>query len=196
LNDDVSLIAGAHATVIAACQYYREVADRPEARPLVIFAAGRPPYLAGTNARLSEGQVLAEYFMRRARLIPSDIEILHNNRNTSDDVFNSAELAAERGVIDLLFVTVNVHVPRTGEFLRLAQPRFPQLNMHICASEEILRRRYAKSQRFDSLWEEVRTSKAYQRTAEREARGIDAVRSGRYWSQLKRNTDSILQTMT
>src|SRR5882724_4834894 len=58
LHDDRSVIAGSNANVLAACQYLQQTQEPPR---VVIFAAGRPGYIA--DAGITEGKVMLEKFV-------------------------------------------------------------------------------------------------------------------------------------
>ena len=180
VTDDSSLIAGANANVLALCERWKECRLLQRQLPLIIFAAGRPPYLFQAEPLLTEGSVLSENFQRRTRTESCEILILAQNRNTKDDIFECSRLAVERKLCDIEVITVSVHIPRTAELARLAQVEMPQLRFHLIASEAVLQRRYARFARFRVVYEEIQRSRAYHRTAAREAAGIRALRSGDY----------------
>ncbi len=180
MNDNNSLIAGANANVLALCERWKQCRLLPHRLPVIVFAAGRPAYLSRAAPLLTEGFILSEVFRRRARAEDCEMVVLAQNRNTKDDIFECARLAAERKLRDLEVITVSVHVERVAEFVRLAQGERPQLRFHLLASEDILRRRYARFMKFEAAYKEARASRAYLRTAAREAGGIEALRAGRY----------------
>ena len=180
VNDDTSLVAGANANVLALCERWKECRLLQRQPPLIVFAAGRPPYLSQAEPLLTEGSVLSENFQRRTRIKNCETLILAQNRNTKDDIFECARLAVARKLCDIEVITVSVHLPRTAELTRLAQLEMPQLRFHLLASEAVLQRRYARFARFSAVYGEIQKSRVYLRTAVREAAGIRALRSGNY----------------
>ena len=180
MNDDHSLIAGANANLLALCQRWRECITLNHSPSMILFAAGRPDYLAGTEPFLTEGLILSEVFQRRTGAKGCETLILARNRNTRDDIFECARLAVERGLSEIEVITVSVHLPRTAEFARLAHAGMPQTRFHLSASEDILRRRYRHFAGFDAALEKARRSRAGLRTEAREAAGVRALRAGEY----------------
>lgn len=179
-HDDSSLIAGSNAIIIAGCQLLKEI-DRFGELRLVIFTGGRPSYLeACSPLGLTEGQIMLERFRRR--LEDSDFEhlILAKNRNTRDEMRETCQAAVCRGLTRVRAVTVSVHVPRTQEFARQACREFPGISVCVEAAEDVLSRRYSNRPRCLEEIHKVKASPCYVRTAEREQRGLEALRSGNY----------------
>ena len=110
-GDATALIAGSNASTLAACTLFHRLRSQGAAPNLVIFAAGRPAYLAA-EATLSEGLVLQRAFTRRLGDHARDTEtiVLAENRNTYDDINSTARLAAERRIAQVAIVTVGVHI--------------------------------------------------------------------------------------
>jgi len=179
-HDDSSLIAGSNAIIIAGCQLLKE-ANRLGDLRLVIFTAGRPSYLeAHSPLGLTEGAIMLERFRRCLNDTGFEHLILANSRNTRDEMRETCQAAVSRGVTRVRAVTVSVHVPRVQEFASQACRDFPGVSFQVEAAEDVLRRRYLSRPR---CLEEIRTLKdspCYSRTAERERRGLEALRSGRY----------------
>ena len=180
MNDNRSLIAGANANVLALCERWGECKLLNRYPAAIIFAAGRPAYLSGAEPLLTEGQILFETFQRRAGAKESEAIVLAQNRNTKDDIFECARIAAERKLCDIEVITVLVHIPRTAEFIRLAHTEMPRTRFRLTASEAILQKRYARFTKFNTAFEAVRKSRAYLRTEAQEAAGVLALRSGGY----------------
>jgi hypothetical protein len=174
------LVAGANANVLALCQRWRECQLLNQCPSVIVFAAGRPDYLSHTESSLTEGTVLSEVFERRTSAGGCEVLILARNRNTRDDIFECARIAVKRKLRVIEVISVLVHLPRTAEFVRLAQAEMPQAHFHLVASEDVLRRRYARFARFNAVLEQVRKSQAYCRTEAREEAGRRALRSGEY----------------
>jgi len=181
-NDDCSIIAGAHANVIGGCELFH-VSQRTCSGPkLVIFAAGRPAYLAAEpDPMLTEGRVLREAFVRRAQ--PStDVEIiiLSRNRDTRDDIDQTIRLAADRHIATVGIITVNIHLSRTIEFARRAAWDGKPIHLVFIGAEELLAERYAKRSRVLATLGGVTETAAYRRTLAREESGLLALLEGRY----------------
>ncbi len=189
LESEGSVIAGANANVVAACQLIGEIESRGGAVGLVIFAAGRPKYLSGeADPNLTEGSVLLEKFRRKVfdRMESSELVVLAKNRDTSDDISESLELSLRRRASRLTLITVAVHVSRASEFLRRTTGLLDRasLQVSIMASEEILARRFSRFACTSRVLRECMESHAFSRTAEKEHAGIEALRQGRYQSKL------------
>jgi hypothetical protein len=181
-DDDSSLVAGANATLVAASQLFAEVAPKDRPR-LVIFAAGRPQYLAKhPDPDLTEGRVLAEVFMRRigsavaARL---EVVILSSNRDTQDDIRELRSLAVARSVRQAGIITVSVHLRRAIEFARRVGFSH-DIDLFFIPAEALLLRRYATRPLVAQAIQQIPTSKAFSRTAAREEKGLAASKSGTY----------------
>jgi DUF218 domain len=183
LNDKVSLIAGAHANVVAACHLFQELRDKNLAPRIVVFAAGRPSYLSDEpDQSLTEGRVLSEYFVRKIRLRPRETEIIvfDHNLDTQDDIQAFLSLATERQIGRAVVVTVKVHIPRVLEFAKQARQDANSVAMAFLSSEEILARRYSQRNGILKTLSHCETSGAYKRTLAREIKGIAALRAGQY----------------
>jgi hypothetical protein len=184
LNDKVSLIAGAHANVVAACHLFQELRDKDLAPRIVVFAAGRPSYLSDEpDQSLTEGRVLSEYFVRKIRPRPRETEIIvfDHNLDTQDDIRAFLSLATERQIGRAVVVTVKVHIPRAIEFAKQARRQNANsVAMAFLSSEEILARRYAQRNAILKTLSHCEASGAYKRTLAREIKGIAALRAGQY----------------
>jgi hypothetical protein len=179
-HDDSSLIAGSNAIIIAGCQLLKEVNRLGELR-LVIFTAGRPSYLeAHSPLGLTEGAIMLERFRRGLRDTDFEYLILGTNRNTRDEMRETCQAAVSRGLTRVRAVTVSVHVPRTREFARQACREFPGVSFQVEAAEDVLCRRYSNRPRCLEDIRTVKCSPCYDRTAESERRGLEALRSGHY----------------
>jgi hypothetical protein len=183
INDEGSVIAGAHANVLAACQLYQELRDKDLTPQVVTFAAGRPRYLSDDpDPTLTEGKILSEYFLRKARPRPWETEVLvfSHNRDTQDDIEEFLSLAAARRIDRTAIITVEVHIPRALEFSRRVSLYSSAVQLTFIPAEEILARRYARRSSFMTTLRMCRDSAAHRRTLAREQRGIEALRSGQY----------------
>ena len=184
INGEHSVIAGANANVVAACQLFEELRNSGRAPRLVIFAAGRPSYLLDeSDKNLTEGRILSEHFTRKVqpKSGETDIIILKHNRDTKDDIDEILKVAARRDVNKVTIVTVAVHLARAAEFARVAcQGCGTRVDLNFMASEQLLVRRYARSNHFTNVLRLCEQSAAYMRTASEEQRGIEAIRSGTY----------------
>lgn len=184
-NDDVSVIAGANANVLAAAQLFEELQNGNRAPKILIFAAGRPSYLIRLEPKLTEGSVLSARFSRAITptFVPPRVAVLDANKNTYDDAIESLRLAEREKIGNLEIITVAVHLPRTREFYLMAQntnSALKRLSLHFHSSEKILLRRYATHQALCEAITLLKSSRAYSRTAEREQQGLEDLRAGRY----------------
>jgi hypothetical protein len=183
-SDATALIAGSNATALGACTLFNRLRCQGAAPHMVIFAAGRPAYLADEST-LSEGIVLQQAFMRRLGVHARDTEmiILTDNRNTYDDINSTVTLASERCIAQVAIITVGVHIASAMEFGRQAPDIEHHVRLAFITAEHLLRERYTKHPCILRAIEAARTSAAYQRTAAREAHGLQALRTGTYWTQ-------------
>ena len=186
-EDEFSVIAGANANVLAAIQIFEELAKNNNPPRLVMFAAGRPKYLAlDPDPTLSEGKILAEKFIRMVNIENTNFpEIItqSENKNSKDDLEQSLELATKNEVTNLSIITVSVHIPRVKELFRMClndKPLYKNLGISFLASEKILLRRYKSISLYKRMLSQLQGSKAYQRTVLNEQQGIIALRSGNY----------------
>ena len=184
-DDNISVVAGSNANVLAATQLCTELYLNGMPPRLVIFPSGRPEYLAAhPDPTLTEAKVLSDRFVRSCRRIGIDrteIVILGKSRNTREEVRDALGLAAVRGMRAMAIVTVAVHLARAHEFVRIAVEENPALSSvatTLVASEEILQRRYARFRRLSEILKGCATSQAYKRSAQSERAGIDALRHG------------------
>ncbi len=189
-NDEESLIAGSNANVLAACQLVDEMMRAGVLPALMIFAAGRPPYLSNErDATLTEGKVLVERFLRKMESSCRSvrIEILAKNRTTRDDINEALRLTVQNNAAHLTILSSEVHLPRAREFLKVAvnsTQDFRGVDVVFLAAEDLLFRRYSRSKRFSLALQILRQSRAYQRTMEMERTGLHALRTGTYKSLL------------
>ena len=185
LHDATSLIAGGNANLLAACTLLDRLRRQGHTPNLVIFAAGRPPYLStGADPTLNEGIVMQDSFLRRASLNPrrTRLIILTENRNTYDDITSTISLAVQRGISQIAVITVRVHIARSMEFARQTPDIKNHLRLSFLAAEDLLHERYRNHPCIVGALDAARTSAAYQRTAAREAHGLQALRTGTYWT--------------
>jgi hypothetical protein len=180
INDNESVIAGAHANVLAACQLCQEL-DRSGTPPtLIVFAAGRPGYLrAEADLDLTEGRILEQAFRRKMRDQVLEALIFSNNRDTKDDIDHFLKLCGQRNIGKAAIISIRLHLERAKEFAKQS-PYYGEATVGFLASEEILERRYKGFVSFARIGEMCVSSAAYGRTAFRERQGLDALRSGIY----------------
>lgn len=184
VNDDRSVIAGANANLLAACELFKMLQEDGRPPHIVVFAAGRPKYLIDEpDPTLTEGRVLEQSFVRRINIDKSQTRLitLATNRDTKDDIEELLILAKRSGINEVAVITVAVHVPRAREFgaVAIRQMSSPPKLDFLCA-EDLLAARYRDRIQFASALTLSRASRAFERTREREDRGIRALRSGQY----------------
>ena len=80
-------------------------------------------------------------------------------------------------------ITVRVHIARSTEFARQAPDTDRHLRLTFVAAEDLLQERYAKHPCILRAIAAASSSPAYQRTAAREAHGLQALRTGMYWTE-------------
>jgi hypothetical protein len=181
IDDSAAVIAGSNANTLAAIELFANCRRAGKAPKLVIFAAGRPDYLANEpDKALTEGRILAERFVRSACPRPAETQIvvLNDNRDTRDDIAETLGLVASAGLRGLTVVTVAVHIPRAREIARLSP--IPGVGMEFVSAEELLAGRYRSRAWPPRFLERLVGSAAYRRTMEREESGLVALRSGTY----------------
>ena len=183
------VIAGANANVLASLQLFKEFNQKGKPPHLFIFAAGRPSYLENDpDKTLTEGKILAEKFADRAEAEAKvEFTILDKNKNTKDDIVESLRLAFQRGLKSATFITISLHIARAEEFLKMAYNEYPELRAvtgRFVASEDLLMRRYADNPSAYGLFikglENLKKSAAWERTEQREKKGLEDLRSGEY----------------
>lgn len=182
LQDETSLIAGANANLLGACQLFEEVQANNKPPALVIFAAGRAKYLeSDADIALTEGKILSQAFSRRVKpTSATSLIILEKNRDTKDDLDESLRLANANKIERLAVITVGVHIARATEFAKAALCQYAGPKVIFIPSEQLLARRYCGRSTFAIILAQCAESKAYFRTAHREWHGIEALRAGTY----------------
>ena len=187
-NDTVSRIAGSNANIIAATHLFTTLANMGKAPQVVIFAAGRPSYLAQyPDPALAEGGIMAAKFVRliqkRHRLEVPEIVIFQENKTTWDDTISSLLLADEQGLSRLWVITVSVHIARAREFFFAARAQndsFGKIRVGLISSDKYLRRRYDRWRHIKEALLALLQSTAYERTEMSEQAGIRAFWAGTY----------------
>jgi len=179
-NDPRIVIAGGEVNALACAMLYKEFATQRSVPKVVVFAAGRPAYLADDpDPDLTEGRVMHRWFL--GSVIPqpgTQIVFQANNRNTRDDFVETLEFAKSRGLSRIAIITVQVHIPRCQEFLKHVPEEMKHgIDILWFASEPIVLRHFPEA--YPELWEAM-ISPAYARTAERERKGIEDLRAGHY----------------
>jgi hypothetical protein len=190
-NDGNSIIAGANANVLAGVHLFQEQERIHGPVDLIIFAAGRPPYLERLDPELTEGSVLAERFRRAVGVgkCPA-LEILGSNKNTYHDMLGMLQLAHRRRVKRLIVISIRLHIPRAKAFGHLildAYKEFAATRIDYLSAEELLAMRYRDRLNFTKMFDSLIRSKAYQRTLEMEERGLRAIHSGTYNSEFQKS---------
>jgi hypothetical protein len=186
-NDTRVVVAGAEINAVACAMLYKKFDDDGATPAVVIFAAGRTAYIANDpDLNLTEGRILCRRFRE---LAPpgerTEIVFQPGNKNTRDDLVETLKFAKERGFSRIAVISVTVHIPRCQEFMRYVPDEFiSAMDVRWFASEPIVLQYFPEE--YSYLWEAM-ISPAYIRTAERERKGIDDLRSGHYkfasWDQ-------------
>ena len=181
-DDPRIVVAGAEANATASALFFEKLRRKGDAPKMVVFSAGRPPYLRNDpDPTLNEARFFKKMFLRYADPHSSTKLVLQTqNINSYGDVFETLRLARAKKLESVGFVTVTVHMARCKEFYRHVLRREPSLGSvetEWFASETLLLELSPAA--YDHLWEAM-ISKAYARTAERERRGIAALRAGMY----------------
>jgi hypothetical protein len=180
-SDPHVVTAGANANVIAAAHLFCKLQQEGRAPHVVAFAAGRPGYLANeADPTFSEGQVLKERFLRLVDIGKSEITIQTHNKNTRDDLLESLHFAQGQEYACITIIAVGVHLLRIKEFLRRAlveDSSLETMKVEFRASEEVL---FERSDRYRRLLLPIRSTRAYERTAAMEAKGLADLRAGTY----------------
>ena len=138
-KDGNSVIAGSENNALAAARLY---AKNPEAA--IVWAAGRPKYLAERVSDISEGRVMHETFLGELTRLgtpnPKSVTFLEDHRNTRDDARGAIEYGVREGIREITIITVSVHLDRTIGFIldelknNLAAKR---ITFNFLASEEL-----------------------------------------------------------
>ncbi|MBI2612520.1 YdcF family protein [Candidatus Kaiserbacteria bacterium] len=183
------IISGGTAGVLGALQYLEEVEGK---KPLVVMAAGRPPYLKNAPEEMSEGSVMKRELLRR--LDESPEVIVNDDKNTYEGVLHSLQTAQERGRSSIVFTTIELHMPRVKElhkYIVQERPELRALKAYFVTAEDLLRRRYAgylpRLEAFERIQQELHESDAWKRMWEREQRGVQDLKEGTYrrdWKDL------------
>ncbi len=177
------MIGGANANVLALYHFYLQQDISGTSPKLVIFAAGRPPYLQNQPEDLSEGSVMAGKFLRKIASVgfsPPEILILSQNRNTQDDMNKSLAVAHERGLNNLAFVTIAVQIRRADAFLRklLSENQgWEGLNYTFISAEKILS---GVDDRYRAAFQDIEKTTPYRNNVYYETRGLIAFGDGKY----------------
>lgn len=200
-DNEKNIVGGGNANTLALFHFYRQLSEKGFPPGLVIFAAGRPDYLAHENPDLSEGSVMRDKFL--GKLETRNIQqpktvILDKNKNTADDMAESLRLMKEKGLHNAIAITVSVQIERAEEFLKLAREHAgiseTDVNIDFKASEGILEDvndKYKKSFKDvvvaqpgkpRHLHESYDKTKAYQNTEAMEKRGVARLKAGTYFT--------------
>lgn len=202
-ENEKSIVGGGNANTLALFHFYRQLSEKGFPPGLVIFAAGRPDYLAKEDPDLSEGSVMRNKFL--GKLETRNIQhpktvVLDKNKNTADDMVESLRLIQQRGLQNAVAITIGLQIDRAEEFLKLAreQAGISEKDVHIDfkASEDILENVSDKYKRgFEDvvvaqpskqnpkhLHESYDQTKAYKTTEAMEKRGVARLKAGTYFT--------------
>lgn len=174
------MVAGGNTCVLAAAHLLKE---SPGIKT-VIFAAGRPPYIvqASDNPDFSEGSVLEQKLLHKLALsnVPRpDTVVLGQDQYTMDDMVNSMAVVRARGLKEIAYLTVRVHIKRSQAFLDEKVPASAKagLDIDFLAAEDILE---DVDPRYKEIFKKARATPAYRRTSFYEGRGTRALKAGNY----------------
>ncbi|MEK7187943.1 MAG: hypothetical protein AAB691_03820 [Patescibacteria group bacterium] len=180
-DDPRNVIAGAGMNVEAASILYKELRQAGEPPLKVVFAAGRPAYLANAPSHVTEGSALRKVFEATTDLDEStEIQMQATNRNTRDDLIQTLKAALETGLLRICIISVLVHLPRCHEFYLKAletNPEFHRCSVDFVASEMVIWEHYPERRQEVG---DLLVSRAYERTAQRERKGIGDIRDNKY----------------
>lgn len=182
-DDKRILIAGAHVNALGGTILFEKLRKDGVPPKIVIFSAGRPPYLQkNPDPTLTEARIFKNFFLKNPNYNEAETEIIlqTQNINSYGDVIETLRFAQARGFQRIGIVTLTVHIARCQEFYAHAlamESSFKSLKIHWFASEFLVLEKFPSEYKF--LWEAF-ISKAYARTAEHERRGIQAIRQGTY----------------
>ncbi len=158
-----------------------------------IIAGGRPEYLKDAPAGLSEGSVMKEELLRRAREAPEVIASADND--TFEGVLHSLQITKDRRLHSIVFSTIELHMPRVREFYKYVtreHSEFRDIVAKFVTSEDLLRRRYVGNPErlagFEKIQKELHASEVWRITKAREDRGLSKLQSGEYWSERNKPT--------
>ena len=181
-EDPRIVIAGAEVNALACAVLFEKLRNEGAPPKVVIFSAGRPPYLRNDpDPDLNEAQIFREFFLKHARPSPeTELVLQTQNINSYGDIVETLRLAQRKGLQSIGLVTLTVHMARCREFFRHALKQevgFLGMQVGWFASEPLVLEEFSANYAF--LWEAM-ISKAYARTAEHERKGITDLREGRY----------------
>lgn len=179
------LVGGGELNLQAGLELYRE-----DAKIVVCAYSWQAKYLREVGAP-SESQIMSAMFLERARginLPEPIIQIWDENvlyelpSNTNRELQNIFELAVSGGFSRVALLTVAVHLPRTMLFTRkhLEHPAFQGLKVGFFSAEQVLLG--ANAEFYAPRIMSLRRSKAFQRSAVKELKGIQDFLTGDYHS--------------
>lgn len=182
LEDENTVVGGGNANTLATYHLFTKLNRRGISPKLIIFAAGRPDYLAAEPPEVSEGIAMKQILFRR--LDREEIErpetaILKENKNTKDDIKESLRILIEQGIRNAVIITVQIHTERTREFMKMAKAAVgdEDIELTLIASEEILGEISPKYQR---IFRMAQNMTPFKRTVIKEKTGVEAIRGGEY----------------
>ena len=100
--------------------------------------------------------------------------------NTRQEILNIFDLAMERGLTRIGFVTVGVHIPRTATFIAKhisINQKYQHLSPVLFESEEVL---IGSSEKWKPRVDAIRNSQAFSRNLANEFKGTLALLTGKY----------------
>lgn len=186
-NNEVALVAGGNANTLAGFHLFQRLKNEEKTPNLIIFAAGRPPYLAEKEPYLCEGDVMQEAFLRKADaanmlLSVPEIMIFRDNVNSRDDMEQTLKISQAKVFKRVAIITVGVHVERSQEFLNLAREKSGisegEIETEFIPSEDILMQ---VGNRYKRIFDSYRTSQPYKNMDYFEQRGIRRLKDGTYF---------------
>lgn len=180
-------IGGGAAHIAAGIQYIDEIRRSDGALPLVIFAAGKPDYLAQYPSEISEANIMLQEFERKMPDV-QNLLALDQGKNTHDDVLNTLRAANERGLKTMAFVVTSIRLKRSREWYRqIVRTEFPEakrIKAYFIAAEDLLRRRYSANPHrlaeFERVQRTLQNSELWKKVEAMERRGVQALRKGTY----------------
>lgn len=180
-NNPNCLVGGAQMNLEAG-----KVLIQQHAPQIVVCAYGdRSKYLKDVGGP-SESEVMSEVLYRSRMTTKSKLAVWQREHstelasNTRQEILNIFDLAIERELTRIGFVTVGVHVPRTATFIAKhisTFPKYQHLSPVLFESEEVL---LGSSDRWKPRVDALRNSQAFSRNLANEFKGTLAALTGKY----------------
>jgi hypothetical protein len=182
-NNPLCRIGGGELNLLAGIELYRQL----DPQVAVCAYGDRPAYLRNINAP-NENEIMTNLFATQCQtlgLIPrcgrwklTADEITPNTRRELENCF---ELALQRGIKQIITVTVLVHAWRLSllvQELRGTHPEFKDCTVTVVTSEAVLLA--ANPRNYGARIRRMHSSKSFMRTIEMEAAGVNAILHGTY----------------